>query len=179
MVYIHLAHGFEEIEAVTILDILRRGNVSAGFVAIGPDKRVMGAHNITVEADLLFEEANYETCEMILLPGGMPGTKNLASHGELVEKIKEFNLKGKLLGAICAAPMVFGQAGILDGRKATIYPGMEASISKAKHSMDRVVRDGNIITSRGPGTAMEFGLVVLEALQGKNVAEELRKDLVL
>lgn len=179
MVYIHLAQGFEEIEAVAILDIFRRGRVSACFVSVGPEKKVTGAHNITVEADLSFEEADYETCEMIVLPGGMPGTKNLAAHGGLVEKIKEFNRQGKLLGAICAAPMVFSQAGILDGRKATIYPGMEAQISRADHSTDRVVVDGNIITSRGPGTAMDFGLAVLEALQGKDVADQLRKDLVL
>lgn len=179
MVYIHLAPGFEEIEAVTILDILRRGNVSAGFVTVGPETRVTGAHGITLMADLTFQEADYETCEMILLPGGMPGTKNLGAHGDLIKKIKEFNQQKKLLGAICAAPMVFGQAGILNGRNATIYPGMEACIDRAKPSTERVVVDGHIITSRGPGTAMDFALAALEALQGKDVVENLRKDLVL
>jgi len=179
MVYVHLATGFEEIEAVTILDILRRGHVSAGFVSVSGEKEVAGAHGISVLADIIFEEADYEACEMILLPGGMPGTKNLAAHGELMERIKEFDRQGKLLGAICAAPLVFSQAGILNGRKATIYPGMEAAIGKAKASTDRVVTDGHIITSRGPGTAMDFALAALAALQGKETADRVRKDLVL
>lgn len=179
MVFLHLAQGFEEIEAVTILDVLRRGNIPVMAVSMEKEKIVRGAHGISVEADLFFDEADYAGCRMFVLPGGMPGTKNLLKNEKLMGKIKEFNRQGKYLAAICAAPMVFGEAEILTGKNATIYPGMEAYLTNAKPSADHVVTDGNLITSRGPGTAMEFALAMVEILSGGGVAEKLRKDLVL
>lgn len=179
MVYVHLADGFEEIEAVTILDVLRRGGIQAFFVSMGKEKFVRGAHGILIEADITFEAADYTSCDMIALPGGMPGTKHLAENEGLLKKIKEFNKQDKYLAAVCAAPMVFGEANILNGKNATIYPGMEAYLKGAKASTDKVVADGNIITSRGPGTSMEFALKIVETLMGPTVADKLRKDLVI
>ena len=179
MIYVHLAEGFEEIEAVTILDILRRGKLQAEFVSMTGDKLVTGAHGIRVEADQLFEAVDYGQCRMIVLPGGMPGTKNLAENPALRKRIIDFAVQDKFLAAICAAPMVLGRAGILEGRKATIFPGMEGEIAMANFSSDRVVVDGNLITSRGPGTAAEFSLKLLELMAGKDVSEQIRKGLVL
>lgn len=179
MVFVHLAQGFEEIEAVSILDILRRGGVQVMSVSMTEEKIVRGAHGISLEADILFDEADYKECRMIVLPGGMPGTKNLQKNENLMEIIKEFNIQGKYLAAICAAPMVFGAAGILDGKTATIYPGMEAYLNNARPTVEKVAIDGNIITSRGPGTAMEFALTLVELLAGKQASDKLRKDLVL
>ena len=179
MVYVHLANGFEEIEAVTILDVLRRGGIQASFVSMEKEKLVRGAHGILIEADITFEKADYASCNMIVLPGGMPGTKHLAENEELLTKIKEFYKQGKYLAAVCAAPMVFGAANILNGRNATIYPGMEAYLKGAKVSTNKVVADGNIITSRGPGTSMEFALTIVEILEGQTVSDKLRKDLVI
>lgn len=178
MVLIHLATGFEEIEALTAADLLRRAEKDVQLVSVTGEKTVAGAHGIKVEADLLFEEADYSCCEMIVLPGGMPGTKNLAAHSGLCDKINEFNGSGRPIAAICAAPMVLGGLGILVGRKATIYPGMEQYLKGASHAEGKVVTDGNLITSMGPGTAMDFGLVIVERLCGEDAAKELRKDLI-
>lgn len=179
MVYVHLADGFEEIEAVTILDVLRRGGIQAFFVSMEKEKLVHGAHGILIEADITFEKADYALCNMIVLPGGIPGTKHLMENEKLLTKIKEFDKQGKYLAAVCAAPMVFGAANILNGRNATIYPGMETYLKGAKASTNKVVTDGNIITSRGPGTSMEFALKIVEILMGQSVSDKLREDLII
>lgn len=178
MVYIHLATGFEEVEALTAADILRRAKVQAMMVSVTGEKTVSGAHGIEVCADLLFENADYDRCQMIVLPGGMPGTKNLAAHSGLCDKLREFDRKGKLIGAICAAPMVLGGLGLLKDRKATIYPGMEEYLAGAVHEDGKVVTDENIITSMGPGTAMDFALALVERLCSADAAKELREDLI-
>lgn len=179
MIFIHLAEGFEEIEAITIADVLRRGMVDAKLVSMTEDKIVTGSHGIKVEADILFCNADYEGCQMIILPGGMPGTKKLGDNQKLIDIIIKFNNEGKWIGAICAAPMVLAIAGIIQGRKATIYPGMEQHLVKAEISVENVVVDGNVITSRGPGTAMDFSLKVLEIMKGKEISEKIRKGLIL
>ena len=179
MVYIHLAEGFEEIEAVTILDILRRGQVEAESVSVTGRHLVQGAHQISIRADLTFEEADYDTCAMIVLPGGMPGTTNLGNHQLLLDKIVEFHQEGKLVAAICAAPMVLGKAGILKGKRATIYPGMEDKIPEAILGPERVIVDGKVITSKGPGTAMEFALKLIEILKGEEASRKVREGLIL
>jgi len=179
MVYVHLAYGFEEIEALTVVDLLRRVDVPAKLVSVTGEKKVTGAHNISVEADLLFEEADYNECQMIVLPGGLPGTFGLRDHEGLCAKITEFAAAGKKVSAICAAPLVLGGLGVLEGKKATIYPGMEEHLAGAVHGEGRVVKDENIITSQGPGTAMDFALAIVETMCGEQVAEDLRKDLIL
>lgn len=178
MVFIHLATGFEEVEALTAADLLRRVGVETALVSVTGEKTVQGAHGIKIEADMIFEDANYSGCELIVLPGGMPGTKNLAAHRGLCNKIKEFNDNDRLIAAICAAPMVLGGLGLLEGRNATIYPGMEEFLNGANHTAGKVVTDKNIITSMGPGTAMDFGLALVERLCGPQAAENLRKDLI-
>jgi 4-methyl-5(b-hydroxyethyl)-thiazole monophosphate biosynthesis len=178
MIYVHLAEGFEEIEAITVVDVLRRSNLDVKTVSVTGDKIVKGAHDIKVQADLHFEEADYDSCEMIVLPGGMPGTNNLADHKELINKIKEFNEKKKWLAAICAAPMIFGNLSMLEGRKATIYPGREAHILGGQPTSDNVVVDGHFITSKGPKTAMEFAIKIVEVLKGEEDASEVRKALL-
>ncbi len=179
MVYIHLAEGFEEIEALTVVDLLRRAEVPANLVSVTEKKIVKGAHGIKVEADVMFNQADYDKCDMIVLPGGLPGTYGLRDHAGLCSRIKEFNLNGKKISAICAAPMVLGGLGILKGKKATIYPGMEEYLTGAEAINEKVVKDGNIITSQGPGTAIEFALAIVETICGTDYAESLRKDLIL
>lgn len=179
MVFIYLATGFEEIEAVTIGDILRRGNVPVQYVSLTGNNRVTGSHGITLQADILWESADFENGELIALPGGMPGTRHLAQHQGLLEKIREFHGQGKWVTALCAAPLVLAEAGILKGKKATIYPGMEDELGEALFQEDRVVVDGNIITSRGPGTAMEFALTLLEALTDRETGKRVQSGLVM
>ncbi|QIB68419.1 DJ-1/PfpI family protein [Aminipila butyrica] len=179
MVYVHLAEGFEEIEALACVDILRRGGIQTLLVSVSGAQLVRSVRGVGVEADLLFEEADYEACEMLVLPGGMPGAKNLQEHQGLTRQIHRFAEAGKGIAAICAAPMILGHAGLLSGRRATIYPGMEAHLQGASISADRVVADGNLITSKGPGSAMEFALAIVAALKGSETAEILKKDLVM
>ena len=179
MVYVHFADGFEEIEAVAIVDVLRRGGIETVMVSITGNKVVTGSHDIPLVADMLFEEADYSKCEMIVLPGGMPGTTNLLAHAGLASEIVSFAENKKYLAAICAAPQIFGKLGILKRKKATCYPGLEEKLEGAVALGDKVVIDGNIITSRGVGTAVEFGLALVGILKGKELAVELGKKMVV
>lgn len=178
-VFVHLAEGFEEVEAVTVADLLRRAGVDVMFISVTGERLVKGAHGIEVKADLLYEEADYQSCEMLVLPGGMPGTLHLQGHGGLAEKLSEFAAQGKWLAAICAAPMVLGELGLLSGKRATIYPGMEEHLKGAEPRGEAVVLDGRIVTSKGPGTAMEFGLKLIEVLKGSEAAATVRAGLLL
>ncbi len=178
MVYVFLAGGFEEIEALTTVDLLRRAEIQVKTVSIMEDKLVYGAHGVGVEADILFKEGLYDRCAMLILPGGMPGTENLCNHRELNEELKDFYAAGKPVAAICAAPMVLGRAGLLEGHTATIYEGMEDELAGAVHSSQKVVVSGNVITSKGPGTAMDFALALIAYLKGDEKAEEIKKELL-
>ncbi len=179
MVYVHLADGFEEIEAVTIIDVLRRAGIDVKTVSVADGKAVRGAHDIPVGADLLFREANYDSCEMIVLPGGMPGTTNLAAHEGLTDQLRTFARKGKWLAAICAAPSILGDLNLVEGRHVTSYPGYEEHMTGAEYRDDRVVRDGNFITSRGPGTALEFSLELVSVLKEDQTVRSLRNAMIL
>lgn len=174
MVYVHLAEGFEEIEALTVVNVLRRAGILVKTVSVTGEKMVKGAHDIAVESDLLFEEADYQSCEMIILPGGMPGTTNLANHDGLAQNLKAFAAEGKWLAAICAAPSVLGKLSLLKGKQATSYPGFENQMIGAQYLEEKVVQDGKLITSRGPGTAMEFALKLVEALKNTQVSNSVR-----
>lgn len=177
MVYIYLGEGFEEIEALTCVDLLRRAGIEASTVSVG-DREVSGSHGITVTADLLIKDAPMDECDMIVLPGGMPGTLNLHNDSILSAYIDEFYKNGRFIAAICAAPMILGAKGFLDGKPATIYPGMEDHLGAAEAKSDSVVQADNIITGRGPGCAMDFALKIVEVLKGKATAEALASDLV-
>lgn len=179
MIFVHLAEGFEEIEAVTAADILRRAGLDARFVSVTGRRTVTGSHGITVEAELLFEEADYNECEMIVLPGGLPGAYNLRDHQDLCRRIVFFAEEGKALAAICAAPLILGSLGILAGKKAAIYPGMEEELRGAEAIDFPVVRDGSIITAQGPASAMSFALSIVKYFKGEEAGEALEKDLLL
>lgn len=178
-VYVHLAEGFEEIEALTVVDVLRRASVDVKMVSIGTNKMVTGAHGICVEADLLFKEANYKSCEMLVFPGGMPGTLNLKEHEGLKKELVAFNEEEKWIAAICAAPMILGELNMLKDKAATIYPGMEQHLVGARISDQRIVQDKHIITSKGPGTAMEFALKLVEVLTDSKSKQRLENDMVI
>ncbi|MBQ6406881.1 MAG: DJ-1/PfpI family protein [Butyrivibrio sp.] len=175
---IFLADGFEEIEALTVVDLLRRANIEISTVSIMGRKNVTGSHNITVEADALLEETDFDSLDMLILPGGMPGTTNLADCKALTDKIKEFDEKNKMLCAICAAPTVFGKLGILKGKKACCFPGREDDLLGADVQTSSVTRDGHFITSRGMGTAIDFGLAIIEHYQGSDAATSMASKIV-
>ena len=153
---VHLAEGFEEIEAISIIDVLRRASLKVTVVSVTGDLVVTGTHQIQVTADKLFEDVDYSEIEMLVLPGGMPGSANLKAHGGLREQILNFNDNEKPLGAICAAPMVFGGLGLLNNKKATCYPGFEEELHGAVITGNDVEQAGNIITGKGAGVAIEF-----------------------
>jgi 4-methyl-5(b-hydroxyethyl)-thiazole monophosphate biosynthesis len=177
--YLHLAEGFEEIEAITIIDVLRRAGINVITVSVTENIIVTGSHKITVTADILFKDADYEQAEMIILPGGMPGAKNLSEHRGLNNQILKFFREGKLLGAICAAPMVFGKLGILKGKNVVCYPGFESYLEGANIKHVPVVKDGNIISGRGPGVALQFAFEIVRLLRDKETASKLEKSMVV
>ena len=168
-----LANGFEEIEAFTAIDTLRRGGLNVEIVSVTPDEIVVGAHDVSLLCDVNFENCDFFDAELLLLPGGMPGAATLDKHEGLRKLILSFAEKGKPIAAICAAPMVLGKLGLLKGKKATCYPGFEQYLEGAECVGEHVVRDGNIITGMGPGAAMEFALAIVELLAGKEKVDEL------
>lgn len=175
---VFLAEGFEEIEGLTVVDILRRAGIDVVTISVMGQKEVCGSHKITVLADALFEEVNFEEYEGIVLPGGMPGTTNLGGHSGVNRIIKSFAEQGKLVAAICAAPGVLGQAGILEGKKAACYPGFEDKLAGAEVTFAEVAEDGNVITSRGMGTAIPFGLRLTAYFTTEQKAKELAEAII-
>ena len=176
---VHLAEGFEEIEAISIVDVLRRAGLEVIMVSVANDLKVTGAHQIQVIADQLFDDVNYDLVDMIVLPGGMPGAKNLNDNTGLKKQIENFNKKGKLLGAICAAPLVFGEMGLLKGKKATCFPGFEDYLHGAEITGASTEIAGNIITGKGPGVAIQFAINIVEMLLGSESAKQLTKQMIL
>jgi 4-methyl-5(b-hydroxyethyl)-thiazole monophosphate biosynthesis len=175
---VHLAEGFEEIEAISIIDVLRRAEINVTIVSITEDLHVIGSHGIKVVADQLFCDINYNLIDMILLPGGMPGSTNLNNHPGLREQILNFHDNKKLLGAICAAPLVFGNLGILKQIKATCYPGFENQLHGAIVTTENIEVSENIITAKGAGVAIEFALKIVELLKGKELATKLAQKMI-
>ncbi len=177
-VIVFLAEGFEEIEAISIIYILRRAEISVTTVAIDKKKEVKGAHNVPIVADKLFDEVDFASYDMIVLPGGMPGAKNLQEHEGVKKQIEIFE-KNKHVGAICAAPMVLGGMSLLKGKRATCYPGFEAELIGATITNEEVTVDGNIITGKGPAFAIKFALQLVETLAGKATRNEVSNGLLL
>ncbi len=178
-VIVCLAEGFEEIEAIGIIDILRRADLQVTIISVTESKEVTGAHGIRVVADVLFGDADFSGSDLLVLPGGMPGSANLRDHKGLGEKIVEFDQKGKLLGAICAAPMVFGNLGLLEGREATCYPGFGDQLGNARVTAEPVMVDGHMVTGRGPGLVFPFALKLVEKLCGKEKAGQIAGQMLL
>lgn len=177
-VLLFLVTGFEEIEAITAIDVLRRAEIDLCTVSLTDTLNVVGAHGVSIEADELFGAADFGSADMLVLPGG-PGTSNYLEHKGFIEIIIEFNSKGKYIGAICAAPMVLGLNGLLKNRKATCYPGMEEHLVGANLAADKVIVDSNIITSKGPGTSFDFAFKIVEVLTNKRTADDLRKGMIV
>ena len=174
-VIVPLADGFEEIEAMSTIDILRRADINVVTAGI-PGTIVKGAKGTQTIADKKLSEVDMDSFDVLVLVGGYPGYSNLRRSNKVVEAVRSFNEKEKTIGAICAAPSILAKAGVLENRKATIYPGMEKELPKPRG--DRVVQDGHIITSQGPGTAIEFALKIVEVLAGRGVSEKIKSDLV-
>ena len=177
MVYVFLANGFEEIEALTPVDILRRGGVEVVTVGIG-DTQIKGSHNITVTADISDSDFSIlNDVEGVILPGGMPGTRNLEKSNKVIKAVTYCNERNLIIGAICAAPSILGHLGLLEGKKATAFPGFERDLFDAEIDSEYVSVDGNIITARGMGVSVDFALALLASLKGKDTAENIRKSI--
>lgn len=178
-VIVFLADGFEEVEALTVVDYLRRMDVKVDMVSITGDKEVRGAHNIKVLADKSMDEIeDLQSYEAVVIPGGLPGATNLRDHEGVIEIVKDMNKSDKLTAAICAGPIVLERAAIVKGKELTSYPGFQDQLQGAIYKEESVVRDGNIITSRGPSLAVDFAIEIVDYLLGKDKAEELKKDIL-
>lgn len=179
-VYLFLAEGFEEIEAITVVDILRRSNIEIETVSITSKREVIGAHSISVLSDILFEQADYTNADMIILPGGQPGTKNLCEHTGLKAQLLKFSSQKKWIAAICAAPTILGKLGLLEGISAVCYPGCEKQLTGAIIDENgSTVVDRNFITSRGPGTAFQFAFKIVEVLKNLDVARSVKEGMLV
>lgn len=175
---IFLAPGYEELEMMSVADILRRCSISLDIVSITDSLEVAGAHDITIKADKLFSEADFETAQMIILPGGIPGTPNLLAYTPLTDKIREFAAQGKWLSAVCAAPTVFASLGLLNGIKATCYPSHIPNLTGAEYVEENVVTDGIFITSRGAGTSIAFAAAIAERFTDKDSVNQVLQSII-
>lgn len=177
MVYVFLAKGFEEIEALAPVDVLRRAGIAVKTVGV-TGKRVSGAHGISVNCDITISEADFDELDGIILPGGMPGTTNLEAD-ETVQNFIDFAAQnGKIIGAICAAPMILGHKGLLRGKNAVCFTGFEKELSGARVLDRPAVRDGNIVTGWGAGGALDFALLYLEAIaDSEEIAKKMARNM--
>lgn len=175
-VLIFLAEGFEEIEGLMAVDLLRRAKIDITMVSMQETLFVTGAHGIEVKADKMFADID-ENADMLILPGGMPGTSNLDKHKGLIKLLVKHNLENKMIAAICAAPSVLGKNGILKDKRATCFPGYEADLKGSSYSDEKVVCDRNIITSKGLGTSIEFALAVIQHFEGSDTARNIQKSI--
>ena len=176
--YIFFADGLEEIEGLTVVDMLRRANIDISIVSMNDTLQVTGSHQIVITADTLLKDIKAEQADLFVLPGGMPGTTHLAESSKLAEILTQAASRGKYVAAICAAPSVLGGLGLLKGKKATCYPGFESKLTGATCQTEPVVVDGNIITSRGMGTAIPFAAQLVALLKGEKAARDLKKSIV-
>jgi len=174
-VVVPLAEGFEEIEFSTIVDVLRRAGIEVSVAGL-KEGSINGAHGIRVTPDTSIDRVSADDFDVIILPGGYPGFVNLGKSDKVLTLVKGMYGKGKYVTAICGAPSVLAKAGVLQGRRATIFPGMEETLTGAQVSGERVVVDGKIITSQGPGTAMEFAIKLVEVLVGRAKAEAVARE---
>jgi len=175
---IFFATGYEEIEALTVVDILRRAGEEITMVSITDERSVTSSHGVEVTMDKVLSEVNFDETDVIVLPGGMPGTKNLEACEALMEQVDAFVKAGKTVAAVCAAPSILGHRGHLKGKKACSFPTMESQLEGADVKQEPAVIDGNIITGRGMGAAIPFALAILGALQSEEAAEEMARGIV-
>ncbi len=174
---IFLAPGFEEIEALTVVDVLRRVKIEIDMISIDAIS-VTGSHGITITADRLIEDVDEDQYDILILPGGMPGTKNLEKNAQLQDMVSHFYHEKKWIAAICAAPTILGHAGYLEGRMTCVYPGYEEELLGATIMQDAVVKDGNIITGRGMGCSIPFALAIVAELAGEETANAVKEKIL-
>ena len=177
-VAVFFATGYEEIEALTVVDILRRADIETPMVSITEERSVTGSHAISVAMDAVLSEINFDEVDMIVLPGGGLGTQNLEACEALMAQVDAFVAQGRPVSAICAAPSILGHRGFLKGRKACSYPSFESHLEGAEVMHQPAVIDGNIVTGRGMGAAVPFALAVLEKLQGADAAQQMAAQIV-
>ena len=178
MTYVFLATGFEDVEALAPIDIMRRAGVEVVTVSISDERIVTSAHGVGIVADITLAEAQLDAAELMVLPGGLPGSTNLDACKPLTQTLKKHYESGKPVAAICAAPLVLGHLGILEGKRATCYPGVESELKGATYTASIVERDGRIVTGKGPGAAMEFGYTLVDLLQGEGASAPLREGMM-
>lgn len=177
-IYVFLANGFEEIEAIAPIDVFRRAELNVTTVSVTGDQLVEGAHGIAIAADCLFEELRFEGDFLLFLPGGMPGTLNLEAHEGLKSLLRQQAERGQKIAAICAAPSILGKMGLLKGKEAICYPGFESYLDGATVSAESVVKAGAVFTAKGPGVAIDFALRLVEDLRGKEVATQVAAGMI-
>lgn len=177
-VYTFLADGFEEIEGLTVVDLLRRAGIDTTMISISDTVEIYGGHGIVVTADKVFDEVSFDDVDMLVLPGGKVGVQNIGKHKELLNRIEEFVSDGKMVAAVCAAPSILGELELLKGRRATCYPGWEEHLHGAFTVTDSVVIDENIITSRGLGTSIDFALAIIRHFKGEEEAVNIANSIV-
>lgn len=171
-----LADGCEEVEALTVVDLLRRANISVCMASVSNSKKIIGSHGIEFYADELFQNVILKDFSGVFLPGGLPGTHTLRHNSDVIQVIRDLYKKGLLVSAICAAPVVLEKAGILTGKSVTCYPGFETMITEGTVISKKVVVDGNIITGQSVGTAFEFGVQLIVYLKGEQAGQEIREQ---
>lgn len=176
--YEFLADGFEDIEALGPVDVLRRGGVEVVTVSLGDTLVVTSAHGVEVKADVLFGDVDFENAVLLLIPGGMPGAQNIDNHEGVRRALAAQHAEGRLIGAICAGPMVLGHLGILEGKRATCYPGFEKELMGATYTAAPFTVDGNIVTGKGPGATLAYAYALLEQLRGERVARTVREGMM-
>ncbi len=177
-VCVFFADGCEEIEGLTVVDLLRRAGIAVTMVSINKKKKITGSHNIIFKADVLFKDMDFSDVDMLVLPGGMPGTTSLGAYAPLLKLIKKFDKKEKYLAAICAAPSVFSDLGLLKEKKATSYPSFQKKLECQSYSKEKTIVDGHIITSRGVGTAIDFAAHLAAILTDQKTADALLQEIV-
>ncbi len=178
MVYVFLADGFEDIEALAPVDILRRGGVDVKTVSVTGSREAVSAHGVTILADITFEEADLSDADLLMLPGGLPGATNLNDHQGVREALAAQAARGGRIAAICAAPMVLGSLGLLKGRRATCYPGFEKYMDGAEYTAELFTVDGNITTGRGPAATLPYAYAILESFVGRAKTDEIRAGMI-
>lgn len=176
--FVFMADGFEEIEALAVVDMLRRAAMPVSMVSISDEFDVEGAHGVTIVADEIITEADFSDAEWLILPGGMPGSANLAACTPLITLLKAHNEDDGKIAAICAAPMVLGENGILEGKNATCYPGFEDLLKGANYTAAQVERDGNIVTGNGPAQAIMFAAAIIEKSLGEATAQRILEGMM-
>jgi len=177
-VYVFMADGFEDVEALIPVDVLRRGGVEVVTVSTTEFPSVESAHGVSIETDLLFEQCDFSDADLLMLPGGMPGASNLFAHEGVCNAVKAQVAAGKKVSAICAAPaVVLAPLGILDGKRATCYPGFESALEKATYTGDLVTVDGNVTTAEGPAAAFPYAYELLAQLTDKQTADQIAEGM--